>query len=146
MDLWSAFHIWYQHTGQNIVHNMIIRFIQKWRKKLDNNFLVGFVLIELSKPFDYVPHDPLIAKFAAYDLSEEALIYLSHPSNREQCFRINYIYSEFKNIIMNIPQGSILGSLLFNLLINELFFFILMAYIILHMTTSCLLLLKMSKN
>ena len=55
--------------------------------------------MELSKPFDYVPQDLLIAKLAAYDVSEEALIYLSHPSNREQCFRINYIYTEFKNII-----------------------------------------------
>ena len=70
----------------------------------------------------------LIAKLAAYGFSEEALMYiLSYVSNRKQCVRINYTYSEFENIITGVPQGSILGPLLFNLSINDLFFFMLIA-------------------
>ena len=52
---------------------------------------------------------------------------LSYLSNRKQCVRINDTYSEFENIITGVPQGSMLGPFLFNLSINELFFFILIA-------------------
>ena len=108
--------------------NVIIRLLEEWRTKLDNNFVVGAVLTDLSKAFDCIPHDLLIAKLAAYGLSEEALMYiLSYLSNRKQCVRINDTYSEFENIITGVPQGSMLGPFLFNLSINELFFFILIA-------------------
>ena len=108
--------------------NVIIRLLEEWRTKLDNNFVVGAVLTDLSKAFDCILHDLLIAKLAAYGLSEEALMYiLSYLSNRKQCVRINDTYSEFENIIMGVPQGSILGPLLFNLSIKDLFFFILIA-------------------
>ena len=106
----------------------VIRLLGEWRKKLDDNFVVGAVLTDLSKAFDSIPHDLLIAKLAARGLSKEALIYiLSYLSNRKQCVRINDTYSEFENIITGVPQGSILGPLLFNLSINDLLFFILMA-------------------
>ena len=52
---------------------------------------------------------------------------LSYLSNHKQCVRINDTYSEFENLITGVPQGSILGPLLFNLSINDLFFFILIA-------------------
>ena len=82
----------------------------------------------MSKAFDCIPHDLLIAKFAAYVLSEKALMYnLSYLSNRKQCVRINDTYSEFENIISGVLHGPILGPLLFNLSINDLFFFILIA-------------------
>ena len=80
--------------------------------------------------FDCIPqdHDLLIATLAAYGLSDEALMcILSYLSNRKQCVRINDTYSEFENIITGVPQGSILGPLSFNLSINDLFFFILIA-------------------
>ena len=108
--------------------NVIIRLLEEWRTKLDNNFVVGAVLTDLSKAFDCIPHDLLIAKLAAYGLSEEALMYiLSYLSNRKQCVRINDTYSEFENIISGVLHGPILGPLLFNLSINDLFFFILIA-------------------
>ena len=48
---------------------------EEWRK-LDDNFVVGAVLTDFSKTFDCIPHDLLIAKLAAYGLSEEALMYI----------------------------------------------------------------------
>ena len=108
--------------------HVIIRLLEEWIKNLDDNLVVGALLTDLFKAFDCIPQDLLIAKLAAYDLSEEALMYiLSYLSNRKQCVRINDTYSEFENIITGVPQGSILGPLLFNLSINDLLFFILMA-------------------
>ena len=61
------------------------RLIEEWRKKSDDNFVVGAVLTGLSKTFDCIPHDLSIAKRAAYGLSEEELVYiLSYLSNRKQ--------------------------------------------------------------
>ena len=52
---------------------------------------------------------------------------ISYLWNWKQCVRINDTYSEFENIITGVPQGSILGPLLFSISINDLFFFILIA-------------------
>ena len=95
-------------TNYSLQH-VIIQLIEEWRKKLDKQFAVRAVLTDLSKAFDCIPHDLLIAKLATYGLSEEALVYvLSYLSNRKQCVKINNTYSEFENIITGIPQGSIL--------------------------------------
>ena len=108
--------------------HVIIRLPEEWRKNLGDNLVVAAVSADMSKAFDCILHDLLIAKLAAYGLSEDALMYiLSYLSNRKQCVRINDTYSEFENIIMGVPQGSILGPLLFNLSIKDLFFFILIA-------------------
>ena len=108
--------------------HVIIRLPEEWRKNLGDNLVVAAVSADMSKAFDCILHDLLIAKLAAYGLSEDALMYiLSYLSNRKQCVRINDTYSEFENIIMGVPQGSILGPLLFSLSIKDLFFFILIA-------------------
>ena len=56
--------------------NILISLIEDWRKNLDNNFVVGTVLTDLSKAFDCIPHDLLIAKLSAYNFSDEALSYI----------------------------------------------------------------------
>ena len=84
----------------------IIRLLEEWIKNLDDNLVVGALLTDLFKAFDCIPQDLLIAKLAAYDLSEEALMYiLSYLSNRKQCVRINDTYSEFENIITGVPTA-----------------------------------------
>ena len=53
--------------------------LQEWRKKLDENFVVGAVLTDLAKVFECIPHDLLISKLAAYGPSEKALMYILLP-------------------------------------------------------------------
>ena len=90
--------------------------------------MVGAVLTDLSKAFDCIPHDLIIAKLSAYNFSDEALSYIySYLTNRRQCVRINNTHSQLETIISGVPQGSILGPILFNLSINDLFFFVVLA-------------------
>ena len=81
--------------------------------------------MDLSKAFDCISHDLIIAKLAAYGLDDTTLqLIFSYLKNRKQCVRINNTYSNFENIITGVPQGSIVGPLLFDFSINDLFFFI----------------------
>ena len=68
----------------------------------------------------------LIAKLEAYGFSLNSLKLLySYLSNRKQRVRIESIFSEWIGIVLGVPQGSILGPILFNIFINDMFFFLL---------------------
>ena len=83
------------------------------------------MLTDLSKTFDCIAHNLLIARLVAYGFSNTALRYVySYLSNRKQCVRINNTYSNYQKIISGVPQGSILGPIFFNLSINNLLFFV----------------------
>ena len=106
-------------------HKVLIRLLEEWRGKLDKNFIVGAVLIDLSNAFDCSPHDLIIAKLAAYGIERETLrLIYSYLNVQKQCVKINNAYSDYNEIIPSVLQGSIFGSILFNLCINDLFFFI----------------------
>ena len=52
---------------------MSIRLLEKWRQKLDKNFIVGVVLMDLTKTFDCIPHDLIISKLAANGIEKETV-------------------------------------------------------------------------
>ena len=56
--------------------HVLIRLLEEWRKNLDQNLIVGAVLMDLSKAFDCIPHDLLIAKLHAYGFSKQSLTYI----------------------------------------------------------------------
>ena len=81
--------------------------------------------MDLSKAFDCIPHDLDTAKLHAHGFNKKALGFLySYLKPRKQSVKINDTESFFQILLSGVPQGSILGSILFNLFINALFFFI----------------------
>ena len=78
--------------------------------------------MDFSKAFDCIPHDLLIVKLHAYGFSFETSTFLNnYLRNRKQCVKINNICSDLLKILSGVPQGSILGPILFNIFLNELF-------------------------
>ena len=99
--------------------------IEKWKKTVDNGGVFGALLTDVSKAFICIPHDLIIAKLEAYSFHIDALK-LIHDffSNRKQRVKVNDAYSSRRDIFYGVPQGSILGPLLFNINLCNLFIFL----------------------
>ena len=96
--------------------------MKKWKKAVDTKKVFGALLTDLSKAFDCLPHDLIIAKLNAYGFSLPALnLIQNYLANRKQRTKINDSYSPWSDILFGVPQGSILGPLLFNIFLNDLF-------------------------
>ena len=83
----------------------------------------GALLTDLSKTFNCIDHELLIAKLNAYYFDTDALKFIySYLKGRKQRIKINSLYSSFVEILFGVPQGSILGQLLFNAYICDIFY------------------------
>ena len=125
-NLFSPFICAYRKS-YNMQH-VLIRLSEEWRKNLDNNYFIRAVLMDFSKAFDCIPDELVIAKLAAHGFDKNMIRYIySYLKSRKQCASVNSIKSTFEEIISGVPQGSIVGPILFNIFFNDFFYFILVA-------------------
>ena len=107
------------------IQHLLVTMLEKWKKAFDKGEYVSALFMDLSKAFDTINHDLLLAKLKAYGFSLNAVkLMYSYLKSRKQQFQINDKFSSENIVIAGVSQGSIDGPLHFNLLINDLIFFI----------------------
>ena len=97
--------------------------LECWKKAIDKGKLAGALLTDLSKAFDCINHELLIAKMEAYGFDHKSLTYIySYLSIRKQRTKVNGSSSTWTDITVGVPQGSILGPLLLNIYFYDIFY------------------------
>ena len=96
--------------------------IGKWKTPVNNQGIFEALFTNISKAFDCILHDLRIAKLESYGFYTNAMkIIHNYPSNRSQRLKINSSYSIWKCIFYGVRESSILGPLLFNIHLCDLF-------------------------
>ena len=114
----SAFR--HKHNTQSL----LIKAVEDWKNALDENKYVAAILTDLSKAFDVVPHGLLLAKLNAYGFQlNDVMLIKSYLSNRNFRTKIQSTKSDWLKMTKGVPQGSILGPTLFNIFLNDIFYF-----------------------
>ena len=90
--------------------------VENWRRSVGGGSAFGALLKDLSKAFDCLDHEIIIAKLNSYAFSWSALkLVYDYLSNKKQRTRVNNSYSEWPAIMFVVLQGSLLRSILFNI-------------------------------
>ena len=109
----------------HLTQHPLFKLLPKWQKEFESGRFIGTMLIDLSKTNDCLRHDLLIAKLEAHGLGNSSLdLLLDYFTFGKERTKVGSAYSKWSKIRRGIPQGSILGPLLFNIFINDIFMII----------------------
>ena len=113
------------HRKKYSTEHALIKVIKKICKILDSKGVVGMISMDLSKAFDYMPHDLLIANLSAYGYGAQSLrLIANYFANRKQRAKIGTTCSSSLETKTSVPQGSVLGPLFLNIFLNDFIYII----------------------
>ncbi len=96
------------------------------RHAMNHSGIAALILMDLSKAFDYLPHDLMAVKLTAYGMPHSAIKLLANYLYfLKQCVNIGFKVSDWITLLNGILQGSILGPCLFNLFLNDCMYILL---------------------
>ena len=109
------------YKGYSAQH-CLLAMTEKMKDARDSNKVCAVVLTDLSKAFDCLLHDLLIAKLHAFSFDLQSLkVIHAYLNDRSQVTKVSSFYSEIPQIIHGVRQSSILGPPLFNINLIDLF-------------------------
>ena len=103
-------------------NHALIRSVENWKKQLVNKNIVGTVLTDLSKAFNCILHDLLIAKLYAHGFSNTLVFLYSYLKHKKTGVKIKNTESFFQKLLSGVPKRSILCPIPFNIFLKKLVF------------------------